>query len=136
MAGRLTSAQFCILLKEVFVRCSIFSTLLFGKNSAWEAVTSPLDDGWSRDFGGAKAIPLFRRRTAKLIKSICPLRHSSPHRKFMIWFTADDAEIDFEERLSTEPASSLLLQDCKCLFNWVPLEVVLFFRILCDPELS
>ena len=91
----------------MFVRCSIFSTLLFGKNSAWEAVTSPLDDGWSRDFGGAKAIPLFRRRAAKLIKSICPLRHSSPPRKFMIWFTADDAEIDFEERLSTEPASSL-----------------------------
>lgn len=77
------------------------------EGTAAEAVTSPFDDGWSHDFGGAKAIPLFRRRTAKLIKSICPLRHSSPHRKFMIWFTADDAEIDFEERLSTEPASSL-----------------------------
>ena len=66
------------------------------EGTAAEAVTSPFDDGWSRDFGGAKAILLFRR-TAKLIKSICPLRHSSP-RKFMIWFTADDAEMDSEER--------------------------------------
>ena len=67
------------------------------EGTAAEAVTSPFDDEWSRDFGGAKAILPLRRRTAKLIKSICPLRHSSP-RKFMIWFTADDAEIDSEER--------------------------------------